>query len=95
MKELNIEFELAEELTKEQIDAILGRKKGRPLMKAATPFYAREADRHPERIRVTFDDGSEEVYQVHVEQPKPVFVEVRNRDRRGYVNQPERRRGRK
>ena len=46
----------------------------------------------PDKIRLTFADGSTAVYDIHVQQPEPVFVEIRNRQ--GYVNQPMRRRRR-
>lgn len=48
---------------------------------------------YPGRILVEFEEGNTAVYHLHVEQPKPVFVEIRSRQ--GYVNQPMRRRRRK
>ena len=44
----------------------------------------------PEKIMVEFGLGNTAVYHLHVEQPKPVFVEIRSRQ--GYINQPMRRR---
>ena len=81
------------ELTEEQINKLLGRKPGRPTPIKAVPFYERESDRHPERLRVVFDDDSEEIYIMQVKQPAPTFPEIRGRN--GYLNQPMMRRRRK
>ena len=49
------------------------------------PIYDHNTSKHPDRIRVSFDDGSTVVYAVEVEQPQPLVMESIN-------NQPMRRR---
>ncbi len=52
--------------------------------------YNNHKGEHPDKIRLTFMDGTTEIYDLRVQQPEPVFVELRNRQ--GYINQPMRRR---
>ena len=57
--------------------------------------YEHEFSRHPEKIRVSFKDGSTAVYDLRVDQPHPVIVEtikIIRKWKQGYVNQPQRRR---
>lgn len=67
-------------------------------MPGAVPYYERESSRIPERIRISFTDGTTAVYDLHVDQPAPVIIEnikIIRRMKQGYVNQPARRRNRK
>ena len=88
-----------EKMTEEQLNRILGMEPGRPaIMKLAVPRYKHDASRYPEKIRVSFMDGHTEVYEIRTEQPAPVIVEnirIIRKWKKGYVNQPETRRGRK
>ena len=61
------------------------------------PTYDHDFSKYPERIRVSFGDGSTAVYDLRVEQPAPQIVESVKIIRKwnGYVNQPARRRRRK
>ncbi len=58
------------------------------------PIYDHNTSKHPDRIRVSFDDGSTAVYAIDVEQPHPLVVESIRIIRKwnGYNNQPMRRR---
>ena len=58
------------------------------------PIYDHNASKHPDRIRVSFDDGSTAVYAIDVEQPHPLVMESIRIIRKwnGYNNQPMRRR---
>lgn len=102
-KEVTLELELAEPLTEEQKNAILGQKPGRPaLMKLAAPIYEHECSKYPDMIRVSFIDGHTEVYELRVRQPHPLVIknieimrETKKKITQGYVNQPETRRRRK
>ena len=61
-------------------------------------YQRNEYSRHPEKIRVSFSDGSTAFYDLRVDQPAPVILEnikIIRRMKQGYVNQPLRRRGRK
>ena len=71
---------------------------GRPkILPNPLPIYDHEYSRIPDRIRVSFADGSTAVYDIRVEQPHPIILENVRIIRRmnGYVNQPARRRGKK
>ena len=61
------------------------------------PTYDHEFSKYPDRIRVSFKDGSTAVYDLRVEMPAPQIVESVKIIRKwnGYVNQPARRRRRK
>ena len=39
------------------------------------PNYERESSRIPERIRVSFEDGTTAIYDLRTEQPAPVILE--------------------
>jgi hypothetical protein len=61
-------------------------------------IYEHSFSRLPERIRVSFRDGSTAVYDLRVNQPAPVIVEnvkIIRKWKTGYVNQPLRRRRKK
>ena len=74
-------------------------KERRPeILPKVVPVYEHEYSEVPERIRVSFEDGSTEIYDLHTEQPAPVIMEnirIIRRMRQGYVNQPEIRRRRR
>ena len=62
---------------------------------AVVPIYDRNMSQHPDRIRVSFEDGSTAVYALEVEQPHPLIVqniEIIRKWKQGYNNQPMRRR---
>ena len=58
------------------------------------PMYETSYSKFPDRIRVSFEDGTTAVYELRHDQPHPVILEnVRIiRKWREYVNQPARRR---
>lgn len=61
-------------------------------------YHLDDFSRHPEKVRLSFSDGSTAVYDLRVEQPAPVILEnikIIRRMKQGYVNKPLRRRGRK
>ena len=62
------------------------------------PIYERTDSRIPERVRISFTDGTSAIYDLHTEQPAPVNIEnikIIRRMKQGYVNQPMRRRNKK
>ena len=59
------------------------------------PIYEHDGSRLPDAVRVSFEDGSTAVYDIHVDQPHPACVEcitVIREWNNGYNNQPMRRR---
>ena len=61
-------------------------------------YHMDDFSRHPEKVRLNFNDGSTAIYDLRVEQPAPVILEnikIIRRMKQGYVNKPLRRRGRK
>lgn len=59
------------------------------------PIYERESSTVPDAVRVSFEDGSTEIYERRVALPAPVIVEniqIIRKWKQGYVNQPMRRR---
>jgi len=72
---------------------------GRPeLLPNPLPMYDRDNSRLPDRIRVSFEDGSTAVYELRTDLPHPVIIEnvkIIRKWKQGYVNQPERRRRKK
>ena len=61
-------------------------------------YHNDEFSRHPEKVRLSFSDGSTAVYDLRVEQPAPIIqenIKIIRRMKQGYVNKPLRRRGRK
>lgn len=64
--------------------------------------YEHEFSRHPEKIRISFRDGSTAVYDLHTDQPHPLVLknieimkETKKNITQGYVNNPMRRRRKK
>ena len=89
--------ELIDEL-KLDIDKILEKHNRPTILPKPMPMYEHDFSEIPERIRVSFSDGSTAVYELRVEQPAPVIIEnikIIRKWKQGYVNQPERRRRRK
>ena len=74
-------------------------KERRPkILPKPVPIYEHECSEIPDRIRVSFADGSTAIYELRVEQPAPIIVEnikIIRKWKQGYVNQPERRRRRR
>lgn len=72
---------------------------GRPkVLPNPLAIYDHEYSRIPDRIRVSFADGSTAVYELRTDQPHPLIVEnirIIRKMKQGYVNQPERRRKKK
>ena len=59
------------------------------------PIYEHTDSEIPEKIRISFTNGTSAVYELRVDQPAPQIVEsikIIRRMRQGYVNQPMRRR---
>ena len=90
------------EKLKDVIDWMIARerekgKRPQPMDKVV-PHYEHEWSEKPDWIRVSFEDGSTAVYILKVEQPAPVIIEnikIIRKWKQGYVNQPERRRGKR
>ena len=63
------------------------------------PIYEHVDSEIPERIRISFTNGTSAVYDLHVDQPAPQVIEsikIIRRMKQGYINQPPmRRRNRK
>ena len=62
------------------------------------PIYEHTESTKPERVRISFTDGTSAVYDLHIEQPAPVIIEnikIIRKWKEGYKSQPTRRRGRK
>ena len=83
----------------EEVERILDRyEKPKPLP-GIIPYYAREDSKIPEKIRISFSDGSTAVYDLRVQQLSPQIVEnvtiIRKWGKDRYVNKPRRRRSRK
>ena len=60
--------------------------------------YERESSRIPEQIRVCFEDGTTEIYDLRVVQPPPIIeenIQIIRRMKQTYINQPRRRRNRR
>ena len=58
-------------------------------------YYDTDYSMIPDRIRVSFNDGSTAVYELRRDQPSPVIMEnirIIRKWKNGYVNQPGRRR---
>ena len=61
------------------------------------PIYERTDSRIPERVRISFTDGTSAIYDLHTEQPAPIIIENIKIIRRmaGYTAPRPRRRNRK
>ena len=65
------------------------------LLPKMVPIYDHESSGHPDSIRVSFEDGSTEIYDIRRVQPHPATVksiEIIRKWNNGYNNQPMRRR---
>ena len=65
------------------------------ILDKVVPIYDRDVSRHPDSIRISFEDGSTEIYDIRREQPHPATVksiEIIRKWNNGYNNQPMRRR---
>ena len=75
------------------------RKQKRPgMLPEIVQIFEHEDARIPERLRVSFGDGTTAVYDLHTEQPAPLIIEnirIIRKMKQGYVNQPEIRRRRR
>ena len=71
----------------------------RPMMlPVPLPIYEHPDSEIPDKVRISFSNGTSAVYELHVDQPAPVILEnirIIRRMKQGYVNQPARRRRRK
>lgn len=88
----------AENIMLDRINKILERNDRPMILEKPCPNYEREDSRIPEKIRISFSDGTTAVYVLHTEQPAPVIMEnirIIRKWKQGYVNQPMRRRNRK
>ena len=71
-----------------------GVKRPDPLPEVA-PYYDHDFSVHPDRVRVSFSDGSTAIYDIRIDQPAPVIMEnirMIRKWKQGYVNKPARRR---
>ena len=62
------------------------------------PIYEHTDSEIPDRVRISFTNGTSAIYDLHRDQPHPVIVEnikIIRKWQKGYVNQPEVRRRRK
>ena len=71
--------------------------KKRPEMLAIpVPIYERTDSEIPEKVRISFTNGTSAIYVLHVDQPKPLVMEsiriIRKWRREGYQYVPPRRR---
>ena len=65
------------------------------ILDKVVPIYEHDGSRYPDAVRVSFEDGSTAVYDIHVEQPHPQCIEsitIIRKWKQGYLNQPMRRR---
>lgn len=79
----------------DDIDMILSGNPRPEILPKPLPMYANENSRIPERMRVSFSDGSTAIYQLYADQPAPVILEnikIIRKWKQGYVNKPQRRR---
>ena len=69
------------------------------ILPGPVPIYEHVDSEIPERIRISFTNGTSAVYDLHVDQPAPQVIEsikIIRRMKQGYINQPPtRRRNRK
>ena len=86
-------------MTEAMIDRMLAeenRPGARPeILPNPLPIYDHDFSRIPDRVRMSFSDGSTAVYDLRMVQPSPVIIEnirIIRRMKQGYVNKPLRRR---
>ena len=73
-------------------------KKRPEMLPVPLPIYEHTDSEIPEKVRISFTNGTSAIYELHVEQPAPQVVEsikIIRKWKQGYVNQPTRRRNRK
>lgn len=78
----------------EELDRILAEAERPEMLGEPLPYYQHEYSKYPDRLRVSFADGSTAIYDLRVNQPAPVIVEnirIIRKWKQGYVNQPYRR----
>ena len=64
------------EYLKEREKELEQNRKNRPeMLTKAVPKYDYDSSRYPDRIRVSFADGSTQIYRIQTELPPPVLVE--------------------
>lgn len=74
------------------------KEENRPeLLPKPLPVYERTDSRIPERVRISFTDGTSAIYDLHTDQPAPIIIENIKIIRRmaGYIAPRPRRRNRK
>ena len=67
------------------------------IMPKPVPIYEHKDSEIPEKVRISFTNGTSAVYELQIDQPHPVIIEnikIIRKWKQGYVNQPERRRRR-
>ena len=58
------------------LDELEGNPEERPeIMGKVVPLYRHTWSRHPDQIRVSFEDGSTAIYDLRTTQPHPVVLE--------------------
>ncbi|MBO7663414.1 MAG: hypothetical protein J6U01_08580 [Clostridia bacterium] len=65
------------------------------MLPISVPIYERTDSKIPERIRVSFTNGTSAIYDLHTDQPAPVIMEnvrIIRKWKQGYINKPMRRR---
>ena len=78
---------------------LIGHKDHPDPLPAMTAYYEYDFSRHPDSIRMSFEDGTTVIYDIRRDQPHPLVMKnikiMRQTERnikQGYVNQPRRRR---
>ena len=65
------------------------------LLPVPLPIYEHTDSEIPEKVRISFTNGTSAIYELHVDQPAPQIMEnirIIRKMKQGYVNQPMRRR---
>ena len=84
-----------EERMMEAIERICDKHEKPKAMPGVVPYYEQEDSTIPEKIRISFSDGSTAVYDLHVELPAPMIresIEIIRKWKTGYPTQQKRRR---
>ena len=85
------EYKLMEFMRKREIKL----KKRPELLPVPLAIYEQPDSEIPEKVRISFTNGTSAIYELPVVQPAPVIMEnikIIRRMKQGYVNQPVRRR---
>ena len=72
-------------------------KKRPAILPEPVPIYEHTCSEIPDRVRISFTNGTSAIYDLHTDQPAPVIVQnikLIRKMKQGYVNQPNRRRRR-